>query len=442
MPPPTDLLSEAYAVLDANDRSAYTQPAAGLYPHQWLWDSCFIAIGLRHRDVQRAMVELSSLLRGQWSNGMLPNIIFSNDASYARDRNVWRSWVNPHSPADVSTTGITQPPMLAEAVVRVGEKLPPIERRSWYRKMYPSLVNYHRWLYNERDPHGEGLVLLIHPWEVGMDNTPPWMVELHEHQLSSWIRLIQKTHTDSIIKLFRRDTRQIPEGQRFDSIEALAMFDILRRLRRKIYDIDRILDHSLFAIEDVAFNAILIRNNQQLVAIARYIKEQLPASLSSSMNQTKVAFEQLWDPFSANYFSRDFITHRLLKESSVATMLALYAGTIPEERARSLVSQLKDQHSFGSHFPVPTVPLNSVWFKPDNYWQGPTWVNINWLIIDGLKRYGFIEEAKELRQHTLEMITSFGCFEYFDPKDGHGLGVENFSWSAALAIDLCLNPIL
>ncbi len=442
MQPPTNLISEAYSVLDANDRSAYTQPAAELYPHQWLWDSCFIAIGLRHRDPERAQNEILSLLRGQWQNGMMPNIVFSPEEKYARDRNLWRSWINPNSPSDVATTGITQPPMLAEAVVRIGEKLSSVERRLWYRKVYPALLKYHQWIYAERDPHGEGLALQIHPWEIGMDNTPPWMSELHEHQLNWWIRAAKNTHADVVIDLFRRDIRsRIPTNQRFDTIEALAMFDIQRRLRRKIYDIRRILDHSLFAVEDVAFNAILIRNNNRLKAIATAIKEQLPADLIASMKKTEVAFEQLWDPFNANYFSRDFLTHKLLKEPSVGTMLALYAGTIPQEHANSLVHQLNDKHSYYSNFPVPSVPLNSPWFKPTNYWQGPTWVNINWLIIDGLKRYGFLSEAAELRDTTLAMVTSYGCSEYFDPTDGHALGTPNFSWTAALAIDLSLSPI-
>jgi hypothetical protein len=441
MEPPTNLISEAYDILDANDHSSYTQPAANLYPHQWLWDSCFIAIGLRHRDPERAQIELLSLLRGQWQNGMLPNIIFSPDERYERDRNFWRSWINPEAPSEVATTGITQPPMLAEAVTRVGEKLSPSERRDWYRRVYPSLLKYHSWLYNERDPHGEGLVLQIHPWEVGMDNTPPWMAELHEHQLSLWIRAAKKAHADRAIDLFRRDTRHVPSNERFDAIEALALFDIQRRLRRKIYDIRRILDHSMFAIEDVGFNAILIRNNERLKAIAAIIREPLPEELSASMKKTEQAFEELWDPLSASYYSRDFITHNLFREPTVASLLALYAGSISQERAEDIVHQLGDKHTFNSHFPVPSVPINSSWFKPDNYWQGPTWVNTNWLIIDGLKRYGFLEEAKQLREVTLSMVTSYGFSEYFDPNDGHALGTPAFSWTAALAVDLSLSPI-
>ncbi len=442
MQTPTNLLSEAYSVLDANDKATYTQPSAELYPHQWLWDSCFIAIGLRHKDQDRAMSEILGLFRGQWQNGMIPNIIFNEENHYKTDRDLWRSWVSPYAPRGVSTTGITQPPMLAEAIVKVGEKLTLSDRRHWYRQVFEPLVKYHQWIYTDRDPHKEGLALLIHPWEVGMDNTPPWMSELQEHQLSWWIRAIKLTRSDTILTMLRRDTHNIPSSQRFATIEALALFDIQRRLRRKAYDIERILDHSMFAIEDVAFNAILIRNNDQLIKIAKVIQEVLPSDLMESMDKTRQAFEQLWDPLSAQYYSRDFITHRLLKVPSVASLLGLYSGSIGEERARSLVHQLSDKHSYALNSPIPTVPKNSSWFNPVNYWQGPAWVNVNWLIIDGLLRYGYKKEASKLRDSTLSMITSQGCFEYFNPDDGSGIGAPNFSWTAALAIDLYLNPII
>src|SRR5689334_18201593 len=129
------LIDQAKAVLEMNDQGAFTIPAEGLYPHQWLWDSCFIAIGLRHYNVDRAKQEILSLLRGQWANGMLPHMIFDKSLRYRQDRNIWRSWVNPFAPDDLTTSGITQPPMLAEAVVRVGEKMTLPERRTWYHSV-------------------------------------------------------------------------------------------------------------------------------------------------------------------------------------------------------------------------------------------------------------------------------------------------------------------
>lgn len=430
------LLEQAKQVLESNDRGGFTIPAPGLYPHQWLWDSCFIAIGQRHYDTERAKSEILSLLRGQWKNGMLPHIILTPGKKQAMHLGVWQSWLSPLSPDDVATSGITQPPMLAEAIFRIGEKLPVAERHTWYRQVWPNLLAYHRWLYAERDPHGEGLTLQVHPWETGLDNTPPWMSELRQHLLPWWIRLLDATHFDSLVSLFRSDTRFVPAVQRTNNIEALALYDTQLRLRRKAYETERILDHSLFTIEDLAFNSILIRANSILEKIASAIHEDVPDELTSRMKLAGVTLEQLWDPYTGQYYSRDFITHRLLKEPSIATLLPLYAGTITKERAKHLVSLLENEHIFGTQYPIPSTPVNSPWFKPTCYWQGPTWVNVNWLVIDGLSRYGFHEHAAALRDATLEMVTNNGCREYYNPLTGAGLGAKDFSWTAALAIDL------
>jgi glycogen debranching enzyme len=159
------------------------------------------------------------------------------------------------------------------------------------------------------------------------------------------------------------------------------------------------------------------------------------------MAKTERALEQLWDPYSGQYYSRDFVTHRLLKVPSIATLLPLYAGTVSQERAEHLVKLLENEHQFGPAYPVPSVPTNSFWFKSKGYWQGPTWVNTNWLIIDGLKRYGFKAHAAALSESTIEMVGHAGCYEYFDPLNGEPAGAADFSWTAALTIDLLKNKI-
>lgn len=430
------LAEGAKAVLELNDQGSFTIPADGLYPHQWLWDSCFIGIGLRHINVDRAKQEILSLLRGQWSNGMIPHMIFDKDLRYRQDRNIWRSWVNPFAPDDVTTSGITQPPMLAEAVVRIGEKLSLPERRSWYSQVYPALLKHHEWLYKERDPHQEGLILQIHPYEVGLDNTPPWIDQMHEHSRPWWIAMLEKLHLDSLVNLVRRDTKHVPAGQRMTNIDALIYFDVIRRLRRKRYSINAILTRSLFAIEDLTFNSIFIRANHCLSHITATIKEDLPKELKEQMTKTDRAFEDLWDPLSGQYYSRNFVTHKLIKEPTIAALMPLYSGAISKDRAEQLVALLKNKHQFDSKYPVPSVPLNSSWFKPLAYWQGPTWLNTNWLIIDGLKRYKFNKEAEALIMQTIEMTKISGFYEYFSPLNGEPAGAANFSWTAALTLDL------
>lgn len=435
---PIDLREQCVAVLKHNDRGVYTAPAEGLYPHQWLWDSCFTAIGLRHIDIDRAKAEVLSLLEAQWHDGMVPNMIMRSPA-HARDANIWRSWLNPNAPDGLKTSGITQPPLLAEAIVQIGKKLKVPERRSWYKQTYPALLRYHQWLYAERDPHQEGLVITIHPWEIGLDNTPPWIAELHQKQKAWWIAAIEKLHLQWLPSAFRRDTRYVPAEQRADIVDLLGLFSSQRRLRRKNYNMQRVLNRALFALEDVTFNAIFIRANQHLATIAKTIDRKLPDELVERTQKTEQAFEQLWDPYSSQYYCREFITHQLLKEPSIATLIPLYAGCLSEERAKTLVKLMKNSQAFGTSYPVPSVPQNSAWFDPLRYWQGPTWVNTNWLIIDGLQRHGFDKEAETLRARTVGMVEEAGCYEYFNPLDGTGIGAPNFSWTAALTLDLLNN---
>jgi hypothetical protein len=131
------LHDQAIAVLKGNDLGDSTRPAPRLYPHQWLWDSCFIAIGLRHVEPMRAAQELQSLFRGQWQNGLLPHEIFNSDTNYHAGPDHWESSRIKAAPRNVRTTFMTQPPMVAEAAVLVGEKLTPDQRS----KFFPSSSN-------------------------------------------------------------------------------------------------------------------------------------------------------------------------------------------------------------------------------------------------------------------------------------------------------------
>src|SRR5690606_32685545 len=66
---PAAVLQQAREVLAANDRGCFTVPTAPLYPHQWLWDSAWIALGWAESDERRAWAELESLFSAQWADG-------------------------------------------------------------------------------------------------------------------------------------------------------------------------------------------------------------------------------------------------------------------------------------------------------------------------------------------------------------------------------------
>lgn len=424
------------AVLRGNDHGKHTVPSPSVYAHQWLWDSAFAAIGWSHIDTKRAQQEIFSLFRGQWHNGMVPHMIFDMSPRYTGDRNFWRSGLSRKSPDHIATSGITQPPVIAEAVQRIGNKMKKQERIKFYKKALPHLVRYHEWLYSERDPHNEGLTLQLHPYETGLDNTPPWMNQLHEHSRPWWITAVDKLPMSWFVNIIRRDTRSLPPEQRMENVDALMNWHIVKCMRRKHYDIDRMMHRSIFMIEDVSFNAIFIRNNTILREIANEARVKLPVELTNNMKLSEKALEELWDETYGLYFSRDFASHKLLREPTVACLIPLYAGTIKADRAKRLVQVLLNTHAYYLKHPVPSVPRNVRGFDPKRYWQGPVWINMNWLIIDGLRRLGFNDEAELIKEKTLTMITESDIWEYYNPLTGEGLGSSNFSWTAALALDL------
>src|SRR5215208_5108508 len=75
------LAARAQEILGQNDMGGgWTRAASDLYPHQWSWDSGFIAIGLAHLDTRRATRELLTLIRHQWKTGKVPHIVFNPEA--------------------------------------------------------------------------------------------------------------------------------------------------------------------------------------------------------------------------------------------------------------------------------------------------------------------------------------------------------------------------
>ena len=108
-----ELKQQAIEILRRNDRGGYTVPtASGLYPAQWNWDSCLVALGLAQFDEPRAVAEIETLFSGQWPDGMVPHILFhGDDSSYFPNAAVWQAGPTGRS------SGITQP-LVAATVVR------------------------------------------------------------------------------------------------------------------------------------------------------------------------------------------------------------------------------------------------------------------------------------------------------------------------------------
>jgi hypothetical protein len=430
-----DLRSRAIAVLDQNRRGDWTCPSHALYPHQWLWDSCFVAIGLARRDPHRAAAELRSLFRAQWTNGMLPHLIFADGVHDRASRRMWRSKHDARAPRGIDTSCVTQPPLPAVAAWQVTRALPAAERAPFVIDLFPRIVRYHAWLYRERDPSGRGLVTLIHPWECGLDTTPPWMDQLARMRPPWWLALAIRFRLARLVRFVRRDTRYVPAAERPSDDDGLRMLALARLARRHGFELARLPRDRSVLIEDLAFNAILAAANRALARLADDYDLELPSELQRAIAATDAALEELWDESAGQYYSRNATTGALIRIPSVATFVPLWSEVLSPPRAEALITLLTGA-GFWPRFPVPSVPTDTAQFEPERYWKGPTWVNMNWIIIQGLRQTGATTVADQLVHHTLGLVRDRGFFEYFSPLVGTGFGAEEFSWTAALALEL------
>lgn len=247
-------------VLQRNSRGAFTVPAHGLYPYQWLWDSAFIALGWTQVDWERAWQELLCLFDyGQGPDGMLPHIVFHEQSrDYFPGPDVW----GREARAQPATSGITQPPVVATVVRYLYEKDPDRARaREWARYLFPKLLAFHRWLYHASDPYRTGLVVIVHPWESGMDNSP------------AWDKPLSRVPVENLPPYERRDVKHVNPEERPRKEDYDRYLSLLYLFRRLEYDPREIYRQSPFKVVDVGFNAILQRANRDLYALAVLLQE-------------------------------------------------------------------------------------------------------------------------------------------------------------------------
>ena len=435
------LIEQAKSTLDTNWLGQSTKPSPHLYPHQWNWDSGFIAIGYARYDQNRAQQELSSLFAAQWANGMLPQIVFNPDAlgSYFPEPDFWQAERSPNYPPGALTSGITMPPLHAMAALRVlHHATDGNAAREWLQDLYPRLVALHEYFYRDRDPQREGLVYIRHPWESGLDNSPTWDAPLKA----------MKIDKDKLPPYQRKDLKKgIPKSQRpsdEDYDRYVYLVDLFRRLD---YNEQAIYGECPFLIQDPLLNSILCKSNEDLIEIGQALGEDT-GQIQDWYDQTSRALrEKLWHKKHGAFDVFDLYKGERIGTLTAAGFMPLLCGAPTSEEAR-LMCEFLDSHAYCTRkgtsqdqrcFSIPNYNLvEGSELDTSNYWRGPVWINTNWLLLQGLRRYGFQGKAESVRADMIELVQRCGFHEYFDPYEGFGYGTDNFSWTAALFIDVAL----
>lgn len=321
----------------------------------------------------------------------------------------------------VPTSGITQPAVAGFSLRRLFERstdrLRAVERA---RNLLPAITAWHRWFHATRDPAGEDLVAIIHPWESGRDNS------------IDWDDAFAHVPTDGIAPYTRRDTQHAATAHRPTKVHYDRDLWLVEHFRALDRDNTKLHDASPFQIFDPGFNAILIRSAAEFAELAETLGEPaLAAENRADAARGTAAMESLWSDEYGQYLSRDRITGALVESRSVGGLVAAFAP-IPTDRAVRIADTIE---SHGTRFRVPSHAPDDPRFQEKRYWRGPVWLVVNYMIGDGLAEAGLDGPARAITQSSLDLIRASGFAEYYDLHSGESLGGERLTWTAAMVLE-------
>ncbi|GIK27106.1 MAG: hypothetical protein BroJett007_02440 [Chloroflexota bacterium] len=374
------------------DGYRYTRPAPSTYEHQWLWDSCFHAIILRHIDPEMAWDELRAIsarpLVSGSDAGMLPHMQYWRGGG----EGLWG--VDSHSI-------ITQPPLIAIAAQLVWQIAPD---EQVLRTIYPTVAAFHTWFARRRDVEGDGLVCLIHPWESGWDASPRWDAPMGLSVLPS------------------------------DDEARSARLALAATLQERDTDPRTARAEGRFCVIPADFNAVRIADLDALTWMAGQIGSSADAARwAAEARMSRDAFRRrlIRDGLPVDL---DVTRGEVLAVETAGQFVTLFGGVLEQSEAEAIAARL-EHVEWSPRWRVPTSPVNQPQYAGDRYWRGNVWVNVNWMIWAGLRRYGLIEQADALALQTAELVETEGWHEYFDPMTGAGHGSHPHSWTA-LVLDM------
>ncbi|NUS42674.1 MAG: glycogen debranching protein [Mycobacteriaceae bacterium] len=437
---PTQLAARAAYLLRGNDLGVMTSAAPKLYPHMWSWDAAFVAVGLAPLSVERAVVELDTLLSAQWKNGMIPHIVFADGAGgdYFPGPDRWEcALLAAHAPQHPDTSGIMQPPVHVIAVQRILEHARRRGRSTravaeeFLDRRWADLMRWHRWLAHARDPGGAGRITLYHGWESGMDNSPRWDSAYANVVVGPDLPPYRRIDTEVV-----RDPAQRPSDTEYD-----RYLWLVEQMRRARYDDAALVSAVSFAVQDVFVSAVFALACDVLADIGEEQSRPLAdvRDLRSWADRFRAGVIATTDERTGAARDFDLRAGHWISTKTLAMFAPLLCGGLPRPAERALLRTFEGPQFCGHpdlRFAAPpsTSPVAKE-FRPREYWRGPVWPVMTWLFSWAFARRGWADRSALLREEGLRQASDGTFAEYYEPFSGAPLGSMQQSWTAAAVLD-------
>jgi glycogen debranching enzyme len=372
-------------------------PSMGTYPFQWFWDSCFHAVVLSHFDLERARIELRSLLANAQPDGFVAHVTF-----WQRER--FEPLLSTYSIAYRTPylSDCMQPPLLAEAVSAAAQGT---GGDLFLQEVLPRVCRYYEWLHEVRDPDRDNLIATLQPDESGLDHTP------------KYDRYLGVTGTAAVEFTAAWERVADPYAK-------------VNRRHPDMFALDQ------FIVEDVLVNTIYAENERVLSDLLERVGDAEGARRWRARADATAAalVDKCYDPSSGLFFDLAGGREEPLRVNTVSALLPVLLPQTKATIVDAVVRHIGDPAEYATRFPVPSVALNEPGYltataESKLVFRGPTWINTNWYLSRGLRRHGRGDLARRIEDGSATLVERSGFREYYDPNTGEAFGAHDFSWS-------------
>ncbi len=401
---------------DASNPTHEQEPTAlpfivpgGRFNELYNWDSCFCAIGMI--DSHPELV-----------NSILRNFIFEIK-HYGKILNANRSYY----------LGRAQPPFLTDLAVRVYEatKLEPDAKDLLRQAILAAMKEYHNWWMSEPRLDPESGLSRYRPTGRGI---PP---ECEPSQFAHILNPYAQKHNMTLKELGAAyDDGRIHEP----ALDTFFLHD--RAVRESGHDTSNRLEGVCADLATIDLNTLLYRYETDIATCIRILFDDtlsVPAAFCAPGQEADhVESSALWDrrararkaridrycwnEAQGLYFDYNTVTKQQQAYETVTSLWPLWAGLATPHQASLLVptalskfEQLGGLSTCSEASRGPITPLS-----PQKQWDFPYgWAPHQMLAWDGLRRYGYVEEAERVCYRWLGMVTR--CFA-----DWNGTVVEKY----------------
>ena len=153
----------------------------------------------------------------------------------------------------------------------------------------------------------------------------------------------------------------------------------------------------------------------------------------------------MWDKESGFYYNVNKIDHSFtfkykndLKIKEIIGFLPLWAGIADKNQAEFLLQHLTDKEEFCRNYGIPTLSADENYYNPIGYWNGPVWIQWQYLIFRGLLDYGYKEEAISLVHKVLSNVINqlkvdHNFWEFYSADDYQAGWNKTYIWTGLVA---------